>query len=263
VSDLTLLLKYMAGRLPTADFEFDFGMKGTAPNILATFFDCIGKMIDEMTRPVDAIKHQAKTVTVGTSRLVEQVDGLLFDTLRTYGFDRSHLTTTNVLVLKRLQEVVRHIKGTTLYRVSGLNLLGEPVEHSTIDVEQKAGSSALLSSRAESDNRLRGTKQIIVKNGNVFIGKGRRDHRSILVIPIMSLGTTIDRLLLLHVDFYPEVDLRQKVEALGGKYQHIRQLVEETRLLWQDGYLNLVQMEDLFGLSAEKISELILTQSLK
>ncbi|HID28786.1 MAG TPA: SIS domain-containing protein, partial [Desulfobacterales bacterium] len=30
-SDLTLLLKYLSGRLPMSDFEFDFGIKGTAP----------------------------------------------------------------------------------------------------------------------------------------------------------------------------------------------------------------------------------------
>jgi glucosamine--fructose-6-phosphate aminotransferase (isomerizing) len=34
-----------------------------------------------MSRPVDAIKHQAKTVTVGTSRISEKVEGILFDAL--------------------------------------------------------------------------------------------------------------------------------------------------------------------------------------
>ena len=41
--------------------------------------------IEELTRPVDTIKHQAKTVTVGTSRLQEKVEGLLFETLAAYG----------------------------------------------------------------------------------------------------------------------------------------------------------------------------------
>jgi glucosamine--fructose-6-phosphate aminotransferase (isomerizing) len=257
-SDLTLLLKYMAGRLPSSDFEGDFGVKGTPPNILDTFFACMGKIIGELTRPVDAIKHQAKTVTVGTSRLADKVEGLLFDALGQNGFETGQLSTANVVVLRRLQEVVGAINGTTLYRIAGLNLLGKPVDTSTIALEHKAGSSALLPSRVESDTRLRGTKRIIVQNGNVFIGKGRRDQRSILVIPLMSTATTIDYLLLLHVGFRPDVALDKKVAALGGKYQHIRHLVEETRFTWHDDYLNRLEMEELFGWSAEKVSERIL-----
>jgi glucosamine--fructose-6-phosphate aminotransferase (isomerizing) len=163
-----------------------------------------------------------------------------------------------VVVVRRLQEVVGAIHGTTRYHISGLNLLGQPVDTSTIALEQKAGSSARLPSRVESDTRLRGTKRIIVQNGNVFIGKGRRDQRSMLAIPLMSTATTLDYLLLLHVAFRPEVALDKKVAALGGKYQHIWHLVEETRFAWHDAYLNRLEIEELFGGSAEKVSERIL-----
>jgi glucosamine--fructose-6-phosphate aminotransferase (isomerizing) len=254
-SDLTLLLKYLAGRLPIKDFEFDFGAKGTAPNMLRTFFECMGRIINEMARPVDAIKHQAKTVTVGTSRLSEKVEGLLFEALESHGFGKSQLTTNNIVVLRRLQEVVREVKGTTLYRIGGLNILGEPVEDSTIHVIKKEGSSAQLASRVETDHRLRGSKRIIVKNGNVFIGRGKRDNRSILAIPVISDGTKIDYLLLFNVGFEKQVALEKKVDALGEKYHHIRNLVEETSLAWQDEYLDLLEIETLFGMSAEKISE--------
>jgi glucosamine--fructose-6-phosphate aminotransferase (isomerizing) len=80
-ADLTLLFKYLAGRLPVSDFEMDFGLKGTALNMLNTLFEFLGKSINLMSRPVDAIKHQAKTVTVGTSRISEKVEGILFDAL--------------------------------------------------------------------------------------------------------------------------------------------------------------------------------------
>jgi len=254
-SDLTLLLKYLAGRLPIKDFEFDFGAKGTAPNMLRTFFECMGRIINEMARPVDAIKHQAKTVTVGTSRLSEKVEGLLFEALESHGFGKSQLTTNNIVVLRRLQEVVSEVKGTTLYRIGGLNILGEPVEDSTIHVIKKEGSSAQLASRVETDHRLRGSKRIIVKNGNVFIGRGKRDNRSILAVPVISDGTKIDYLLLFNVGFEKQVALEKKVDALGEKYHHIRNLVEETSLAWQDEYLDLLEIETLFGMSAEKISE--------
>ena len=60
------------------------------------------------------------------------------------------------------------------------------------------------------------------------------------------------------MEFRPEVELDKKVAALGGKYQHIRHLVEETRLAWHDAYLNRLEMEELFRGSAEKVSERIL-----
>ncbi|MBW1814951.1 MAG: SIS domain-containing protein, partial [Deltaproteobacteria bacterium] len=80
-SDLTLLLKYLYGRLPVSDFELDFGIKGTPLNMLNSLFRCLGESINCMARPVDAIKHQAKTVTVGTSRISEKVEGILFEAL--------------------------------------------------------------------------------------------------------------------------------------------------------------------------------------
>jgi glucosamine--fructose-6-phosphate aminotransferase (isomerizing) len=258
-SDLTLLLKYLSGRLPMSDFEFDFGIKGTAPNMLRAFSECIGNVINQMARPIDAIKHQAKTVTVGTSRITEKVEGLLFEALQRHGFSNNQLTNSNVLVLKRLQKVVAEIKGTTLYTIGGLNFLGEPVEDSTIQLFKKEGSAAELVSRVETDNRLRGTKRIIVKNGNVFIGTGKRDNRSILVIPLMSAGTKIDHLMLFNVGFKKQVELQKKVDALGGKYHHIKHLVEETSLAWQDKYLEMLQIERLFGVSAEKIAEAIVS----
>ncbi len=258
-SDLILFLKYLSGRLPISDFEFDFGIKGTAPNMLNAFSECIGKIINKMARPVDAIKHQAKTVTVGTSRIVEEVKGLLFEGLQNHGFSKNQLTNSNVLVLKRLQKVVAEIKGTTVYTIAGLNFLGEPVEDSTIHLIKKEGSAAGLVSRVETDNRLRGTKRIIVKNGNVFIGKGKRDNRSILVIPVMSAGTKIDHLVLFNVAFRKEVELQEKVDALGGKYHNIRNLVEETSIAWEDEYLEVLDIAEIFGMSAEKIAEAIVS----
>jgi len=260
-SDLTLLLKYLSGRLPMSDFELDFGISGTAPNMFDIFFRCIGEAINDMARPIDAIRHQAKTVTVGTSRIWEPIQGLLFDTLKKNGFDVSNLTNKNVLVLKNLQEVISEIKGQTLYKIRDLTYTGEPVEDSRIELVKKQGSSSKLISRVETDNKLKGTKNIIVKAGNVFIGKGKSDNRSILVIPIMKKGPSIDHLLLLNVGLKKEMDLPKKVKALGDRFNHIKNIVEETDLSWQDDYINLLDVEELFGNSAEKIAEFIISST--
>ena len=263
-ADLTLLLKYLLGRLPISDFEIDFNIKGTALNMLNTFFEIVGESINQLARPVDAIKHQAKTVTVGTSRIREKVEGLLFDILTEYGFGIGQLTNNNVIVLKNLQGILSSVKGSILYRISGLDMLGELTDATSITVVQKTGLLADIPSRVEEDNALKGTKRIIVRQGNVYIGKGRKDDRSILVVPIISsspsIPNMIENLLLLNIAFKEDVSLPTKIKALGGKYEHIQNIVQENNILWRDEYIEQIAMEELFGRSAEKISEFIINQ---
>lgn len=264
-SDLTLLLKYLSGRLPVSDFELDFGTRGTALNMLNTLYECLGKSINNMSRPVDAIKHQAKTVTVGTSRISEKIsektEGILFDTLNAQGFKTSQLTAANISVLKNLQGIISDIQGITLYRVSGLNLLGEPTDETMIEIIRREGTSSAIPSRVERDKVLKGTKKIIVREGNVYIGKGRKDDRSILVIPIISASSNmIEYLLLLNVTFKDHIPLSVKIKALGGKYERIKNIVHENSISWDDRHLEQVKTRELFGLSAEKIGEMIVSQ---
>ena len=263
-SDLTLLLKYLSGRLPVADFDLDFNQKGTAVNMINTLLNCLAEAIAIMARPVDAIKHQAKTVTVGTSRISDRVEGIIFDTLRRQNFTLSQLTNMNIIVLKNLQSIIDQVTGSTIYRIDGLSVLGEPAENTTIEVIRKTGGIVDLPSRVEKDNRLKGTKRIIVRQGNVYIGKGRKDERSILIIPVLTTSRNtpnrIEFLFLLHVSFKARVNLDSKIKALGGKYEHIKNIVQENSIIWQDQHLELVEIGELFGRSAEKIGEYIASQ---
>lgn len=274
-SNITLLLKYLSGRLPVADFEIDFARKGTPANMLDEFFKNMAEAINTMARPVDAIKHQAKTVTVGTSRIADKADtfdftekfeGTLFDELAANGLLISQITNKNVVVIKNLQEVVASVKGALLYKISGLNLLGEPTPDTRIDVVNKTGIIASEVSRVETEHQLKGTKNIIVREGNVYIGKGRKDGRSILVIPVLSASQTssvIEYLLSIHVGFKnsDQVSLLNKIKALGGKYTRIKDIILETDTIkWDDTLLDLVEIETLFGDSGEKVAEAIISR---
>jgi glucosamine--fructose-6-phosphate aminotransferase (isomerizing) len=73
LSDLVLLLKYAVGKIPLEDYWEDFKDGDFSP--LERLDICLGHAIDELSRPVDAIRHQAKTVTVGTSRKEERPNG--------------------------------------------------------------------------------------------------------------------------------------------------------------------------------------------
>jgi len=263
-ADIMLLLKYLSGRLPVGDFELDFGRKGTPANMLDTLFSCLTEAIGYLARPVDAIKHQAKTVTVGTSRVSERLEGVLFDLLAEENFHLAQLTTQNIIVLKRLQPIVSSLEGSILYRIDGLNLLGEPGDETTIRVKNKKGGAARLSSRVEKDSQLKGSKRTIVREGNVYIGKGRKDDRSILVIPVLSGSSSkpgiIEYLLLLHINFMDRVPLETRIKALGGKYEKIKNIVQENSVSWSESLLEMVAIDELFGRSAEKIAEYIVAK---
>ncbi|MFW6297709.1 MAG: SIS domain-containing protein [Desulfosalsimonas sp.] len=260
-TNLVLLLKYLSGRLPIADFELDFGVKGTAGNMFSMLFASLAQAINAMARPVDAIKHQAKTVTVGTSRLEEKAEGLLFDTVAGLDFGIEHLTINNIMVMRNIQKIIEKINGYTLYKISGVNLLGEPTDETTIEVIDKQGTSAGLASRAEADKTLKGTKKIIVREGNVYLGKGRKDDRSILIIPLISGDPSrpnmVEHMALFDVAFKTDADLQTRVKALGGKHEHIKNIVQENNITWKDELLDLVEMDELFGRSAEKVAEKI------
>jgi|TARA_B100000315_G_scaffold39358_1_gene34092 glucosamine--fructose-6-phosphate aminotransferase (isomerizing) len=263
-ADLPLILKYLSGRLPVSDFELDFGQKGTARNMLNLLFKSVGESINHMARPVDAIKHQAKTVTVGTSRISEKVEGILFESLFAQNFSLSQSINRNIIVMKNLQSIIYQIKGSVLYRIKGLNLLGEPDVETTIEIIDKSGTSLNIPSRVEKDHQLKGTKRIIVQEGNVYIGKGRKDDRSIIIIPIISdshaMPNMIEYLLLLNISFKEQISLDNKIKALGGKYERIIGIVQENSIGWDETYLELVTTDELFGRSAEKIGESIVTQ---
>jgi len=267
VANITLLLKYLSGRLPVSDFEIDFETKGTPSNMLNTFFDNIGQAINTMARPVDAIKHQAKTVTVGTSRISEKFEGLVFDELSANDIQISQITNKNVLVIKNLQEVVSKVNGAFLYQISGLNLLGEVTRETKIKLINKTGALKEEHSRVETDPRLKGTKNIIVREGNVYIGKGRKDNKNILVIPGISSNPAtpniIEYILSLNINFKTSKDLPllKKIKALGGKYNRLKDwILESDNIQWDDKYLNLVNVETLFGDTAEKVVEKLINK---
>ena len=263
-SDLTLLLKYLSGRLPVSDFELDFGVKGTARNMLNQLLACLGAAINALARPVDAIKHQAKTVTVGTSRIQEKLEGILFASLEEHDISPAQLTNRNILVVRNVQEIVADIKGSILYRIGELDLLGEPTDATVIEVVRKQGVLQPIPSRVETDTRLKGTKRIIVREGNVYIGKGRKDGRNIVVIPAISTSpdtpNLIEHLLLLNVGFKADVPRTAKIKALGGKFERIKNFVQENSVVWDDRHIDRVETEELFGRSAEKIAEFIVSQ---
>jgi len=70
---VTSLLRYATGPLPLDYYQLEFGKIGTPEVLVDDLTGALTRAIEELTRPVDAIKHQAKTVTVGISRSDEEL----------------------------------------------------------------------------------------------------------------------------------------------------------------------------------------------
>ena len=254
ISDLVLLAKYAAGKLPLEDFRHEFKREDDFSSPLDLLDITLGKAIDELTRPIDAIRHQAKTVTVGTSRKEKELKGIIFDLLEKLSFATKDLTYRNVLTLSRIQPAISAVRGYTVYAITNLDLQGNPAEGSTVTILQKGGVARDMKSRAETSASLMGTKRTIVSTGHAYIGKGKADGAAIVILPILGEKEFVSNLLLLHVDYNELLPASQKKEVLGYRYNDIRNLVNEYNILWDDNYLENIELADLFSEPVEALA---------
>jgi glucosamine--fructose-6-phosphate aminotransferase (isomerizing) len=255
-TDLTLLLKYATARLPAEEFRRDF-KESRGVTALDLLDVAVGKAIDQLSRPVDAIRHQAKTVTVGTSRKYPTLRGIIFEALAQLGFTAENLTQKVILSIKRLQPAIEAVRGYTQYHLDGLDEDGLPTDASMISVERRGGVAEGMRSRAEKGAPLMGSKRTIAKNGDVYAGGGRSDGASIVIIPLLGSGYSLERLLLFHVSFAESMGVTQKREVLGEKLHEIQNILNEEDLAWRDDYIRDIPLKSLLGEAAEVIAAAI------
>ncbi len=84
------------------------------------------------------------------------------------------------------------------------------------------------------------------------------------MIPVISDSSEgpghVEHLVLLNIAFKTDVPLATRIKALGGKYENIKNIAQETISEWRDEFLEHVRIEELFGMSAEKIGERIVAE---
>lgn len=254
ISDLVLLLKYAAGKLPLDDLRHDFPGEADPVSPVDLLDITLGHAVDELSRPIDAIRHQAKTVTVGTSRKEEPHEGLLFDLLSELAFSTRSLVSTNLLTLDRLRKAVGAVNGFTLYAVNFLDALGKPGDDATIEIRKRGGISVGMASRVEKAGRLMGTKKGIVSTGRVYVGKGKSDGASVVIIPLLGEGEQVRHLLLVHVTFNEALSVQERKNILGERVNGIRNLIQEYNLVWDERCLMEIPLGVLLGEPVEVIA---------
>ena len=232
--ELASVLRYATRALPLELYELDHGRVGTPGVVVEDLAAALTRAIDELTRPVDAIRHQAKTVTVGISRSEEELfrAPLVLEALSA-GAPRERLTYRVLRTLGALGPAVEEVTGFTRYRIEGpVAGGGDGPAGARITVVAKGGIAAELRSRAEAEGGdvLRGTKHRASTLQEVTVAKGGTDGRTVVLIPEIRQGT-VDGLTLLHgrfADRLPAEIMRTVLEGYQARYGALVDAVTET-----------------------------------
>jgi len=237
------MLRYATGVLPLDAYEVEHGKVGTPSTLVADLTGALTAAIDELTRPVDAIKHQAKTVTVGISRSDESLLRVpLVQDVLSSGVDRDRLSYRALRTLVDLDAAVERVTGFTRYKIEG-----EPGSGATIAVVDRGGIAVDIPSRTEHHAALRGTKHRVATEREVTVVRGRADGRTIIAVPAVK-GNQVTGMVLLHVKFRdrlsPEVG-RRVLQGYRGRYEAIKDQVMETEPAFVDAILGEIDLIDL------------------
>jgi glucosamine--fructose-6-phosphate aminotransferase (isomerizing) len=237
------LLRYATGALPIEGYELEYGKVGTPGALVEDLVDALTAGVEELTRPVDAIKHQAKTVTVGISRsedallrarLVQQVLGA--------GASQDSLSYRSLRTLAELEPAVQAVDGFTRYRIER-----GTAPDATIHVVDRGGVSLGMRSRTDDNPTLRGTKHHAAVKREVTVARGRSDGRTVILVPETKDGQ-VTGMTLLHVGFVetlPAELARQVLSGYQNRYVHLADAVTETEPVFDDTRLATIPFVDL------------------
>ena len=238
------VLRYARERSPLDAYELEFGKVGTPSVVVQDLTDALTRAIESLTRPVDAIKHQAKTVTVGISRSEEALFRVpLVGELLTAGAARDRLGYRALRTLAALDAAVAEVTGFTRYRIDG----SVPDGTATIAVLDRGGVAADLASRVNDNPRLLGTKHRAASEREVTVARGRRDGRTFVLVPETKDAQVVG-MTLLHARFHDRLAPAAAQAVLQGyrdRYDALIDAVTETEPVFREDVLGRVDLIDL------------------
>ncbi|MEZ5966341.1 MAG: SIS domain-containing protein [Planctomycetota bacterium] len=241
---LTSLLRFALGDLPLEAYESAHGATGTPAVVIEELTLALTRAIEELTRPVDAIKHQAKTVTVGISRSDEALLTVpTVQELLAAGAPRDHVRYADLRTLAALAPAVRKVLGFTRYRIDG----DADGDAATVQVIGRGGVARELRSRTEREPLLRGTKHAVARKRRLLVARGASDGRTVILVPEVHGGKTVG-ITLLHVAFQHQVPADAMHSVLHGYHDRLAELrdaVTETEPSFDEARLGTLAVADL------------------
>ena len=243
---LGAVLRYAAGVAPLEMYQLDMGKVGRPSVVIDDLTDALNIAIDELTRPIDTIKHQAKTVTVGISRADETLlDSMLVAAALEAGAPRDRLSYATLRTLAALDLAVAEVTGWSRYRIEG-DVASASSPEVTIWLTDRGGTALGIESRTVANPQLRGGKHRAAYEREVTVARGS-DGRTVLHIPETKDGTATG-LTLLHCRFVPRLRapaMRAVLMSYRGRYGALADAVTETLPWFRDDLLGTLDVFDL------------------
>jgi glucosamine--fructose-6-phosphate aminotransferase (isomerizing) len=245
---LASLFRFALGVLPLEAYQIEYGRQGSPSVVVEDLTAALTRAIEELTRPVDAIKHQAKTVTVGISRSDETLlqVGLVREVLAA-GVARDRLSYSSLRTLSALDPLVDEILGYTRYGIEGSWDSPDGRSELTVAIVDRGGIGRELRSRTDENPELRGTKRQVAFERVVTLARGRSDGRTVLLVPEVKDKHTTG-LTLLHVSLREDLPvnaLRTVLQGYRARYNALKNAVTETEPNFRDDLIASIPVVEL------------------
>ena len=255
-SRVASLLRFAIGSSPLEAYQIEYGKVGTPAVVLDDLAAALTLGIEELTRPIDAIKHQAKTVTVGISRSDETLlDVALSRAVVDAGAPRDRLSYASLRTLADLDPAIDDVLGHTRYRIEGMDADGNG--EATAVVVDRGGISRNIVSRTDRSPTLKGTKHQVALERRVFVARGRSDDRTVVIVPEVKDNVTTG-LTLLQVKLADELSpgaARGVLQGYRNRYSAVRDAVMETEPIFREDLLGQQPVADLLTLPINDLAD--------
>lgn len=212
--------------------EIDFSATGEAVlEEVARGITVLNKAIEEMTRPIDSIRHQAKTVTVGISRPQEILPPVLLAALESLAVKPSRIRESDRRLLRMVSSMITEVNGGLLYKIAD-SREGVSSESPWIKVTARFGSCCGKASRYDSPKPVGGSKRTVFRLERAIWNSGPEDKENLLIIPLFEDdGGMFTGILLFHLTFISHASPQQKLSVLrglGNRYHEVVERIEEV-----------------------------------
>lgn len=241
---LASLFGYVEGATPLDVYDREFGRSGTPGNLIEDLISSLTHAIDDLTRSIDTIRHQAKTVTVGISRSDQELFTIpLVTSVLNAGGERERLSYVNLRTLAALNPAVLEVTGHSRYAIERIPGRAD----AGIRLIEQGGSVEGMRSRTDSDHTLRGTKRIVADEREVLVARGRGDGRLVIFVPEVAAGVTTN-MVLLHVVLHERLEadrMRRVLEGYRRRLSSLASAVIESDSTFDDQQLSEISVEAL------------------
>ncbi len=220
-STAAALALYTAG-LTNAGVDFDSVIKDAAQGI-----SIINKAVEEMTRPIDSIRHQAKTVTVGITRPQEILPPILLVALEALAIDPTQVREIDRRLLRLVSPIIEDVIGGLYYELTQV-----PGQGPWMRVARRMGFCVDKPSRYDMARSVGGSKRTALRLERSVWSAGPRGDENLLIAPIFQEDTAeCVGIALFHLLFQKQASAAMKLtilKGLGSRYYELVERLEEV-----------------------------------